>query len=278
MTTRARLWSSLAILVNSCYPVISSYGISVLVNDFLACLQPRLPARSVDTGPAKPLQARLRESTAHWAQSREARERRRIELEAEECTFRPSIGSGGDYDRGGVSMGTDTYHMRRSSSAEPRTRSNASRGSGGVGSEGGMNARSFEARTRAFQEAREERLHKLREEKQRQELEEATFQPTIGFGNSVRNSNGNGNCVSGSQGHGSSGIGQGEDGLGSESFRRSSQGATRPATLFPRTYEEYDAQRKELRFKAASESMGFKVLSTLRRLHRSWETRPITFA
>lgn len=129
-----------------------------------------------------PLEARLKESTEQWVRSREARERRRLELEDEQCTFVPSLA--------GISGSSKI--ARRSSSADPRTRASASRGGGG--GSGGLAAAAgtppvgmsgspaFEARSKAFQDAREQRLTKLREEKMKRELQEATFQPVIGFG------------------------------------------------------------------------------------------------
>lgn len=97
------------------------------------------------------------------------REQRRLELEAEQCTFQPSLGGG----EGGSG--------RRSSSAEPRNR-RATTGGSGVGPPAGSTADSFSARSTAFLEAREQRLNRLRQEKIKLELQEATFHPDIGSG------------------------------------------------------------------------------------------------
>lgn len=100
------------------------------------------------------------------------REQRRLELEAEECTFQPSLGGGGHGGGGGGG--------RRGFSAEPRNR-RATTGGLGVGPPGPA-ASSFSARSTAFLEAREHRLNKLRKEKIKLELQEATFHPAIGSG------------------------------------------------------------------------------------------------
>lgn len=134
-------------------------------------------------------------------QSREAREQQRLQQLADQCTFRPSVGTGSDGGR-----------PRRSSSAGPRSRSSAAGRSGGIGGAAGAAAAAaaagavaasyastvaagasggcrrstggfgFEARSKAFQDAKEQRLNRLREEKVRHELKEATFTPIIGFG------------------------------------------------------------------------------------------------
>ncbi|CAM9401326.1 unnamed protein product, partial [Sphacelaria rigidula] len=147
--------------------------------------QPRLRNRRSDS-PARPLDARLKESTEHWVQSREAREQQRIEKESEQCTFHPAVGS--------VSGSKASGRARRSSSADSRSRvSAAERGSRSAASAAGagtvgatkssrMSLGEFEARSKAFQDAKEQRLMKLREEKSRNELQEATFRPVIGFG------------------------------------------------------------------------------------------------
>lgn len=71
------------------------------------------------------------------------------------------------------------------SAAERGSRSAASAaGAGTVGAtkSSRMSLGEFEARSKAFQDAKEQRLMKLREEKSRNELQEATFRPVIGFG------------------------------------------------------------------------------------------------
>lgn len=138
--------------------------------------QPRLPTRQPD-GPTTPLEDRIKKSTEEWVKSKALREQRRRELEAEQCTFRPSLSGGG----GG---------SRRSSSVDPRVRARASRPSpmapplwsssrreSGVGSAA---ATAFAAREAAFQESKEQRLEALRKEMEKLELQEATFRPVIG--------------------------------------------------------------------------------------------------
>lgn len=236
-----------------------------------------------------PLETRLQESTAQWVQSREDRERRRIEMEEEQCTFRPSIGfsssAGSDAESSG-SAGSGSRRPRRSASADARLRSRSSQGVGA--SEGA----SFQARTRAFQEAREKRLNKLREEKQRQELSEATFHPSIGFGNNPRAFNGTSE-VQGGRGSGEVAVtgsvdgapardaqhGAGENApktgkvpvekvkqeqvVESRRARRSKAKASGPTPAPAAPVVEASlskaAQKKEGRSKAAGERDGFKV-------------------
>lgn len=114
--------------------------------------------------------------------SKELREQQRLELESEECTFRPSFGGGG---------GGGSGRSRRSSSADSRTRGRrasrassttssaaaARRESAGVGPAA---AEAFAAREAAFQVSKQQRLEALRKEKEALELQEATFQPVIG--------------------------------------------------------------------------------------------------
>lgn len=111
--------------------------------------------------------------------SKALREQRRRELEAEECTFRPSLG--GDSAAGSAAGGG---RGRRSSSADTRARgraasltSSSSRRESGVGPAA---ATAFAAREAAFQESKQQRLEALRKEKEALELQEATFQPVIG--------------------------------------------------------------------------------------------------
>ncbi|CAM9094368.1 unnamed protein product [Pylaiella littoralis] len=158
--------------------------------------EPRLPTRQAD-GPTAPLDVRIEKSTEEWVKSKELREHRRLQLEAEECTFRPSLGYGG---RGSSSS-------RRSSSVDPRARARLSRPataaaaaaapsrrvSSGVGEAA---AAAFAAREAAFQESKEQRLETLRKEKKRLELQEATFQPVIGAeGRRASRGGGGGGCL-----------------------------------------------------------------------------------
>ncbi|CAN0183077.1 unnamed protein product, partial [Ascophyllum nodosum] len=57
-------------------------------NDF----KPQLPSRSLESG-SDPLNERIKKSTDEWIKNRAAREQRRRDLEAEQCTFHPSLGS-----------------------------------------------------------------------------------------------------------------------------------------------------------------------------------------
>lgn len=222
-----------------------------------------------------PFETRLRESTAQWVQSREDRERRRAQIEAEQCTFRPSIGGSAASSAGSDGGSVGSRRSRRSSSADPRTRSNAAHGGEDSGRQ--ESQASFEARSRAFQEAREKRLNRLREEKSRQELSEATFHPTIGFGNSLRSSNGGSMRGSGEVGSARE-VGPGASanarGAGMEVEEeeyeeyvgragRDSAAAAVPmvapgaASTAPASMSA--AERKERRFKASSDSVSFKV-------------------
>ncbi|CAM9964113.1 unnamed protein product, partial [Scytosiphon promiscuus] len=142
--------------------------------------EPRLPTRKQE-GPTTPLDARLQKSTEEWVKSKALREQRRLELEAEQCTFRPSLG-GGSIGSGGGGAGS-----RRSSSVEPGARAREPRPVPPTASStkrrdsvGPAAATAFAARETAFQDAKEKRLAALRKEKEQLELKEATFQPVIG--------------------------------------------------------------------------------------------------
>lgn len=124
-----------------------------------------------------PLDARIKKSTEEWVKSKAVREQRRRELEAEECTFYPSLGAGP-----GAATSASGGRSRRSSSAGPRARANASRPAGEEEGPGAAAARAFEASSSALQKARDARLKTLRKQRLQLDLQEETmFQPVGGF-------------------------------------------------------------------------------------------------
>eukprot|EP00904_Undaria_pinnatifida_P000025 jgi/Undpi1/10022/HiC_scaffold_28.g12476.m1 len=124
-----------------------------------------------------PLDARIKKSTEEWVKSKAVREQRRRELEAEECTFYPSLGAGP-----GAATSASGGRSRRSSSAGPRARANASRPAGEEEGAGAAAARAFEASSSALQKARDARLKTLRKQRLQLDLQEETmFQPVGGF-------------------------------------------------------------------------------------------------
>lgn len=147
----------------------------------------------------------------------------KLEQDAQQCTFRPSLGGAAGVAAVGGPAGGSDRRARRSSSADPRPRAStalaaaaaaaaaAERAAAVAGVTGGRTSMgAFEARSKAFQEAREQRLQKLRKEKMRRELQEATFHPIIGFGAGVAQQQSH--LRTSSAGGGSGGV-KGERGL-----------------------------------------------------------------
>lgn len=156
------------------------------------------------------------------------REQRRLELEAEHCTFRPSLGGGG-IGAAGTGDGSDGGGGggRRSSSVGPRPRARSSarqrasrRASGGVGPAA---ATAFAAREAAFQDTKRQRLEALRKEKEQLELQEATFQPVI--------------CAEARRASGRDGGSVGGSSRGTDAVARSVTGASETKVTTPVTVE-----------------------------------------
>ena len=132
--------------------------------------QPQLPSRSLESG-SDPLNERIKKSTDEWIKNRAAREQRRRDLEAEQCTFHPSLGSS----------------KARRAAVDPRLFATSSRS---LSSNHIAAPDAFAVRSAALQEAREERLEKMRKENIKLELKEATFQPVTGNTRRVKSGGG----------------------------------------------------------------------------------------
>lgn len=129
-------------------------------------------------------------------------------------------------------------------------RMGASPGTGALSSATAAGA--FAERATAMQEAREQRLAKLREEKMRLELQEATFRPAI------RTAGGHGRRVS--NGSGSASAAE-VSGAGSRSGGSGSTGVVRVAAPSVPQADMGAAQMKVAASAAAKkESVGFKVI------------------